>query len=168
MVICGHLLTMYWFVGSPNRLLTCDDDILSDIWSWCEQFTDCPIFIAGDFNNAVLDNDNDACSRVSCEFASHHSLIRCDNLYTNQKKATYVNHALNQASQIDYMLCSKPDSVTVYTVLDHDINFSDHVPLYAKISCTLISEVIGADANNDKENGHTVKLLRWDHGDLSV
>jgi len=120
-----------------------------------------------------LDNDNDACSRAICEFASHHSLIRCDNLYTNQKKPTYVNHALNQASQIDYMLCSKPDNVglTDYTVLDPDINFSesDHVPLYAKISCTLLSEVIGADANNDKENGHThtVKLLRWDHGDLS-
>lgn len=39
--------------GSPNRLLTCED-IMNDIWSWCEQLRHCHILLAGDFN-AVLD-----------------------------------------------------------------------------------------------------------------
>jgi len=68
----------------------------------------------------VSDNDADIFSRVICDFANRHSLYRCDDLFPNEKRSTY--YALKQESQIDYILCSKPDSITNYTVLDPDIN----------------------------------------------
>lgn len=151
--------------GSPNRLLTCED-IMNDIWSWCEQLRHCHILLAGDFN-AVLDNDADIFSRVICDFANRHSLYRCDNLFPNEKRSTYVNYALKQESQIDYILCSKPDSITNYAVLDPDINFSDHLPLYAKISCTLLSQMTDVNVHDNDHDDPIVKHFRWDHGDLS-
>ena len=45
-------------------------------------------------------------NKFQMEFASEYSLVRCDDLFPQQKTPTYVNEALNQKSQIDYFLIS--------------------------------------------------------------
>ena len=47
--------------------------------------------------------------------------------------ATYINEALNQQSYIDYVLVISQD-VSDFAVLEPDINFSDHLPLFLTIA----------------------------------
>jgi len=148
--------------GSKDRLLICDD-ILVDLWSWREHFADCQIVIAGDFN-VCLDNEKDACCKAINCFLRRHSLIRCDDLFPDQKTATYVNYALNLQSQIDYIITSLNHNVVKFAVLDPDINFSDHLPLLATFSCPLIYR--NNSGNHEIGASRSQRLLRWDHADL--
>jgi len=61
-------------------------------------------------------------------------LVRCDDLFPSQKVNTYVNLLLSQESRIDYILVSDASYVSQFAVLDPDINFSDHLPLFTKQS----------------------------------
>ena len=98
------------------------------------------------------------------------SLTRCDHIFPSDCKATYVNDYLGQQSYIDYITTSSPGSVLAFNVLDPDINFSDHLPLYASIrycAPTNPLDTVGESrhfaANN---NRHVHKKLRWDKADL--
>ena len=65
--------------------MTCDD-ILSTIADYCERHSDCvglPI-IAGDFN--VNLDTRDAVASLIRQFAFEYSLVRCDDLFPQQKK----------------------------------------------------------------------------------
>jgi len=48
----------------------------------------------------------------------------------------YVNIALNQQSHIDYILGSSECDFSDFVVIDPDINFSDHLPLFATFKCS--------------------------------
>lgn len=150
-------------VGTPDRLMLCQD-ILVEIWSWCERYFDHEILIAGDFN-INLDND-DELARFMHAYCTEHSLIRCDNLFPSAKAATFVNESLSQHSQIDYMLTSSPKNVISYEVIEPDINFSDHLP----ISGIFINHASTLDRFDKPFAAHVAALaptqLRWDHADL--
>ena len=60
--------------------------------------------------------------------------MRCDALFPSQKVATYVNLSLDQCSHIEYILVSKVNDVTCFTVLDPDVNLSYHLPLFVELS----------------------------------
>ena len=88
-------------VGTTNKLAFCDD-IFTDICAWCEYYSNCRIFNAGDFS-VNLDNSTDACCDCSKELLLKHSLSRCDDLLPVAKVATHVNASLHQESHIDFM-----------------------------------------------------------------
>jgi len=121
---------MFW---AANRL-TLYTHLLADIWAWREHYSDCECFIAGDFN-IVLDS-KDAVAECVTSFINNCSLVRCDDLFYDQKVDTYVNLSLCQNSQIDYMLVSKASDVANIFVLDPDVNYSHHFPVIADF-CSL-------------------------------
>ena len=139
--------------GTVDRLSTCDE-VLASIWSWRERYRDCECVIAGDFN-ANIDSKDLIASRLT-KFVTDCGLVRCDNLFPSQKVNTYVNTSLN--SQIDYSLVSAAADVINFSVLDPDINFSDHLPLMIELAC-------GCDMSAFKTNSGELpqcKQLRWD------
>jgi exonuclease III len=145
--------------GTANRLLICEE-ILNEIWSWHEQYIECDWIIGGDFNVDLDTSDNIAC--VINSFRTRHSLVRCDDLFSRAKTATYVNEALHHQSCLDYMLVTSSAQVTDYDVIDPDINFSDHLPVVGSFNCV----VSGKESNiSDRERLAPVQL-RWDHADL--
>ena len=54
-------------------------------------------------------------------------------------------------------------SMKNFTVTEHDINFSDHLPI--SIVCTVSITVRNHDRHKQNE---TIEHLRWDHADLMV
>jgi len=85
----------------------------------------CECIVAGDFN-VDLDS-SDAVAKYLTKCAQDNSLIRYDD--PRLKVPTYVNNALGHSSCIVYLLALCPSSVCHFTVLDLDVNFSDHLPL---------------------------------------
>ena len=120
-------------VGTADRLSICHD-VLNDMWSWCDKFTNCHLIVAGDFNSNLDKDDN--ISNMIDSFINEHSLTRCDDLFPASKVATYVNDALGHQSYLDYIVTSSPADIVRYEVLDVDINFSDHLPLLTIFTCS--------------------------------
>ena len=116
------------------REIVCED-LLSEVDVWCQANSDCNVVIAGDFNTDLDSADNVA--RSVTHFAERYSLLRCGNLSANNYHPTYVNLALNQQSRIDYISASPDCNVNDFTIVDPDINFSDHLPLFADIKLML-------------------------------
>ena len=144
--------------GTADRLSICQD-VVNEIWSWCDKFTNYHLIVAGDFN-VNLDKD-DIISNIINSFISEHSLIRCDDLFPASKVATYVNDALGHQSNVDYIVTSSPADIVRYEVLDVDINFSDHLPLLTIFACSATTL-----ANNRGQSGVAPSTqLRWDHAD---
>ena len=144
--------------GTADRLSICQD-VVNEIWSWCDKFTNYHLIVAGDFN-VNLDKD-DIISNIINSFISEHSLIRCDDLFPASKVATYVNDALGHQSNVDYIVTSSPADIVRYEVLDVDINFSDHLPLLTIFACSATTL-----ANNRGQSGIAPSTqLRWDHAD---
>ena len=72
-----------------------------------------------------------------------------------------VNLALKQENCIDYILVSPGCDVSEFSVVDPDIIFSDHLPLYVAMKCS-VSKLV------DKSRGQTIitqRQLRWDKAD---
>jgi len=150
-------------VGAADRLLLCED-ILAEIQAWRFKYNMCECIIAGDLN-CNLDSGDQVAAVVS-GFIQSSSLTRCDHLFPSSISATYINTHLNQQSYIDYILTSDPGSLLGFKILDPDINFSDHLPLYATFQLNDIAK----DSSNDGRpiDGATVRVhkrLRWDKGD---
>jgi len=122
--------------GTCNRELICEE-MLFNISEFCERFCDCHLVCAGDFN--VNLDSSDVVLSLICKFAVNHSLLHCDDLFPQQKKATYVHNALNHESQIDFFLTSLTVFVNDFVVLDPDINFSDHLRLAITLSLHAVS-----------------------------
>jgi len=144
-------------VGTDNRMLIIED-LLADISDRISRFQSCELLFCGDFNVDLDANDN--VSHCVNNFIMQHALHRCDQLSLKAKTATYVNTALNHYSTIDYMLLSSPNNLIDFEVVDPDINFSDHLPILATVTCQ--AEV---KASN-KSQASKITQLRWDHADL--
>ena len=155
LIVCIYLPC----TGTADRVLLCNS-IFDDIWSWREQYVNCQVIIGGDFN-VDLDSTDVVADFVN-NFSAGHSLVRCDDLFPRAKTATYINSSLNQQSCIDYILVSSRDQVCAYDVIDPDINYSDHLPLF--ISLTHPSTVSTEEVR--KHNVLTSPQLRWDRADL--
>jgi len=138
------------------------DGILDDICACYERFVDCKLMIAGDFN-VDLDNVADACARNICQFLRTANLSRCDELFSRQSVPTYVNIGMNHESHTDYIVTSSPVSVKNFAVLDASLNFSDHLPLTATISCTVTP--VKCPSNKNKNKFYDQPRLRWDRAD---
>ena len=61
--------------GTVNRLTTCVD-LLADIWSWREYYSDCKCVIGGDFNTNL--DSCDEVARYLTDFINDCLLVRCD------------------------------------------------------------------------------------------
>lgn len=118
-------------VGTTDRQLICDD-VLAEIDAWLLSNCDCSVVMAGDFN-ANLDSTDSVVDNI-CAFTNSHNLLRCDDLFPSEKHPTYVNEPLNRESYIDYIFVSRECQVNKFSVIDPDINFSDHLPLLATVS----------------------------------
>ena len=149
--------------GTDNRnVITCD--LLDDVWSWRERYSDCECVIAGDFNCNM--DSNDAVALRLSQFLKNSSLTRCDVLFPEHKVDTYVNLSIKQSSHIDYILVSDSSEISDFSVLDPNINFSDHLPLRAKLSfhssCHHASDFpLCSDSNSRPVSTQ----LRWDKAD---
>jgi len=96
------------------------------------------------------------------DFTEDHSLIRCDELFPNEDRPTYVNLALNQRSRIDYILASPGCQINDFSIIDPTINFLDHLVLFATAVChTSAPHVKTANKPCPVQN-----QLRWDQADL--
>ena len=108
----------------------------------------------------------DAIARNIASFAQNQSLSRCDDLFPSQKTPTYVNIPLNQQSCTDYILASPSSAVTdFFSIIDLDINFSDHLPLFAAVTCC-VSLTGDKDVCNSNNRDNFQRQLRWDQADL--
>ena len=126
-------------------------------------FNKCECVIAGDFNTAMDSNDVVAL-RVN-DFVNSCFLVRCDDLFPSQKVNTYVNLSLGQCSHIDYILVSNVNDVTRFTVLDPDVNFSDHLPLFAELSVSYSTRLDQGVRLEGKARIFKQPQLRWDKAD---
>jgi len=82
---------------------------------------------------------------------------------------TYVNNALGHSFSIDYILASCPSSVCDFTVLDPDVNFSDHLP--APLKVTLLSSFSASVKKTSTSRPRSINevselYLRWDKADV--
>jgi len=111
-------------VGTSDRQLI-RDDVLGEIDAWLLSYCDCSVVMAGDFNTN-LDSTDSVVDNI-CAF-------KCDDLFPSEKHPTYVNEPLNRESYIDYIFVSRECQVNKCSVIDPDINFSDHLPLLATVS----------------------------------
>ena len=148
--------------GTTDRQLLCDN-ILSEIDAWLSCYHGCGIVIAGDFN--VNLSCIDSVGSSVHDLANSYSLVRCDELFPSKKCPTYVNAALGHESIIDYILVSRDCVVKDFCVTDSVINFSDHLPLLAKVSCPSLP--IGSNTPDCKARKPTQLQLRWDKADTS-
>ena len=148
--------------GSNNRLIV-SSDLLADIWSWRERYSDCECVIAGDYYTVV--GSTDAVALRLNDFVNSCLLVRCDDLFPSQKVATYVNLSLDQCSHIDYILVSNVSDVTCFTVLDPDVNLSDHLPLFVELSFSCTARPDLSERPECKAKTPTQPQLRWDKAD---
>jgi Reverse transcriptase (RNA-dependent DNA polymerase) len=145
-------------VGTADRLSVCED-LFADVWAWRVQYPDCECIISGDFN-VDLDCCDDVSSMIN-EFCSMNAMVRCDTLFGKSKCATYSNIALNHHSTIDFMITTAPRQIVEFAVLDPDINYSDHLPLFAEVNIVTEFETKG-----ETVKAAHIQQLRWDHADL--
>ena len=93
-------------------------------------------------------------------------MIRCDKSFGVTGKFTYVNESLQHYSKLDYFVCCNV-KVESFDVLEPDINFSDHLPIF--MACALNA---ACDRNiiRNRTNSEIlyVQQLRWDKADLSL
>ena len=115
-------------VGTVDRLLICSD-IFADLQSWCDKYNLCEVIVAGDFNCTLAMSGADKVSDCVMGFVLANSLTRCDSLFPSRVAATYINHALNQQSYIDYVFTSNSAAVRKFEVLDPDVKQSYIVPV---------------------------------------
>ena len=150
--------------GSKDRMLTIET-LLTEIFTWRQQYCHLDCYIAGDLNANLNDTDN---AIVKCinRFIGSLSLTRADALFPNAGNFTYVNNSLQHYSYIDYMLTSCAASITDFSVCEPDVNFSDHLPIMSTI---VYRECLPGDSNsnsNAKCNESTCTKLRWDKADI--
>ena len=89
-----------------------------------------------------------------------------DDKMANQRQTpTYINTALYQENQIDYILTSAPSSVSNFQVLDPSVNFSDHVPVCMSVILTNTGNILKSSNTLPNYNDPTISQLRWDKGD---
>jgi exonuclease III len=145
--------------GTADRLYIVDN-VLQDVWSWRTKYPDCSFIIGGDFN-CDFSRQNDVSVYIQ-NFLATYSLHRCDLKFPSRMQKTYVNESLGQSSTIDYFLCDVIDDIIDYTVVEPDINLSDHLPV--TIRYNFISPA--SCCSTDDPHSSRVKRLRWDHADL--
>ena len=153
-------------IGTSDRSLICDE-VLVEIQAWRDKYASYHCIVAGDFNCDL--NSSDKVVAAVDKFVQHNSLTRCDTLFPSDISATYVNYQLNHQSYIDYVLTSSPHTVNMFSVLDPDINFSDHLPLYCNIQYVVPADqprVINRDAKATKATRCAPRNFRWDKADL--
>ena len=115
----------------------------------------------GQVNRLYLDFADNVASMIS-NIIDDHSLIRCDELFSNEDRPTYVNLTLNQQSRIDYILASPGCQINNFSITDPTKNFSDHLPLFATAVCrTSTPHVKTANKPCPVQN-----QLRWAQADL--
>ena len=144
--------------GTVDRL-SIYEELLAEISSYRDRYNDCELIIAGDFN-VDLNDSNDVSGCVNA-FINECNLHRCDKLCSSTVTSTYVNTAMGHSSYIDYALVSCADDLHSFTVLDPDLNFSDHLPLMVIIKCEKISV-------KESNNATCVNHLRWDKADKAA
>ena len=159
-IVCNVYLPC---TGTEDRRLICND-LLADLASWCDNYANNDFIIAGDFNTN-LDSLDPVADYVN-SFCDDYSLQRCDNLCKHAGVATYVNEALGHCSTIDYMLMSSRMHLHDFTVLDLDINFSDHLPLLTHFAIDASCHVLDISKENSTNSMPSITQLRWDHSDL--
>jgi len=76
--------------------------------------------------------------------------------------------SLNHSSCIDYILVSAVNDVKSFTVLDPNINFSDHLPLRVDLLIHNNENTLQDTENKnrvDKSTSYTMPQLRWEKAD---
>ena len=136
------------------------ENLLTEIDAWCQRYDDCNVILTGDFNVDLDSADNVA--RFVSAISQRYSLLCYDKLFLIEYRPTYVNFALNQQSRIDYILASPGCNVSNFFVIGSDINFSDHLPLFAVIECAIPFK----NTNNSVKPSKSQEQLRWDKADL--
>ena len=76
--------------------------------------------------------------------------------------------ALNHTSHIDYILTSSDKDVDNFCVLDPDVNFSGHLPLFVVITCFVTSVDQRQCSSSTRRPKVTTEQLRWDRANLNV
>jgi len=161
----GDLLIVNTYLpccGTEGRI-DISKDILLQIEYWCEHFHWCRCLVAGDFN-CNLDS-TDPVAQLIATLSVNYSLLRCDKLFRSDMNFTYFNQSLNHYSYIDYALVSSDVVVNDFIVIDPSINFSDHLPLFVSLMCTMKGN------RNKRECKPTAPAQcypRWDKADLGA
>ena len=168
-VTVGNILIINVYfpcVGTADRLLVCEE-IIDNLTLWVQRYPRHSVLIGGDFNTD-LDKVSPATQMLG-SFLSEKNFTRCDRLFHGPYLSTYHNESLNHESNIDFFTVSNPDAVLLYSVLDLNINLSDHRPI-----CVICSFVFDDEADNDDDDvlqsssAVYVSQLRWDKADLKL
>ena len=74
---------------------------------------------------------------------------------------TYVNESLGQCSVIDYFFCEALNDILDYSVLDPDINLSDHVPIAIRCRCFCQADSAVADTAKKLNSYVGIMQICW-------
>ncbi|MFM2293446.1 MAG: hypothetical protein RIS29_3259, partial [Bacteroidota bacterium] len=123
------------------------------------------VIIGGDFNTDL--NETSQASTLVKNLMVRYHLYRCDAVFDRvnlEDRFTYINEALDRFSCIDYFLVSDVSKLSHYSVLELEINLSDHRPVCVKFNIAT-PKICRSTENVNKIN--TVQL-RWDHANLPL
>jgi len=127
------------------------DCIFVDVCLRCVGSTDRQLIC----DNVVLEI-GDWCSRFS----------DCNVIVRGDFNVDIVAFALSREICSDQIIVSSDCLVTNFSVIDPDINFSDHLPLRADIKCLVFSNC-PRDKNSTQSGSRMIqRQLRWDQADL--
>jgi len=156
------MLTVYMpCVGTKDRDALYSD-VLLEIQSIINDYSNCNILVGGDFNTDLNCRVN--VSNAVNNFIADNQLHRCDVLYPVASKFTFFNEASNCASAVDYMLTSNACNTIGFNIIDMDINLSDHHPIMAICLCHSTSAPTAAGSGRQADIEH----FRWDHAPLDL
>jgi len=169
-VVVGMMLIINVYLpcsGSDDRVDLCEE-ILYNLSLVLSEYPQHQVIVGGDLNV-----DLDRYSSVSVlvnDFLDINKLYRCDLLNYDVQLSTYYNESLGHASNIDYILVSDIDNVLGYSVLDPDVNLSDHRPIITRYCCSAFNDCVtgkGSDSSNCRPT-HCIPQMRWDHANLDL
>ena len=169
-VVVGMLLIINVYLpccGTDDRVDLCEE-ILYNLSLLLSEYPQHQVIVGGDLN-VELDRYNSVSVLVN-DFLDDNKLYRCDQVNYDVRLSTYYNESLGHASNIDYILVDNIDNVLEYSVLDPDVNLSDHRPIMTRYcSSALIDCATGNGSDSAKcRSTRCIPQLRWDHANLDI
>jgi exonuclease III len=144
-------------------------EILTDVRFVLEEHRGCNIIFCGDLNSNLYVVSPG--STLIKSFMSDYGLIICNDVLPTICDYTYHHETLKHKSYIDFFLVSTGmvDFIIGHSVLDEEINLSDHMPISLKVclkSADIILSVPEANSNIRCKQASS-KSFRWDHANLA-
>jgi hypothetical protein len=145
---------------------------LTDISVILEDHVGYDIVLGGDMNTNLYDVSpgTNLIRKFICDFR----LTICNDVFPTNSDYTYHHDSLNNKSYVDYFIVSSSlcSHIVNHSVLDEELNFSDHLPISLNVCLNLVANASSGlcytkGVSNDSKPASS-KSFRWDHCNLAL